>query len=115
MFLRYHNECFTLKAPDEFQLLEKLKRESIKGEGKYIYGVLETWIERTKTDFSGQDVQYGIYCNATVVLKIGALHKQSKNFYMLKSSNALMQKAINITCSVIQMMVDVFSCRTRHK
>lgn len=35
----------------KLQLFERLKRELIKGDGKYIHGELKTWKERIKTSF----------------------------------------------------------------
>ena len=64
----------------ESQLFEKLKTEPIKGEGKYMYGILKTWKERIRTNFPGQDVPYDMYCNATAMLKIDSVYKQSKNY-----------------------------------
>ena len=63
----------------ESQLSEKLATEPIKG--KYVYGKLKTWKERIKTNFHGQDVPYGMYCNATAVLKIDSVYKQGKNYH----------------------------------
>ena len=37
------------------------------------------WKESIKTNFHGQDVPYNMYCNATAVLKIDSVYKQSKN------------------------------------
>ena len=65
----------------ESQLFEKLVTELIKREGRYIPGKLKTWKERIKTNFYGQDVQYDMYCNATVVLKIGYVYNHGKNYY----------------------------------
>ena len=65
----------------ESQLFEKLTTEPIKGEGKYMHGKLKTWKERIKTNFHGQDVPYDMYCNATTVLKIESVYKQSKNYH----------------------------------
>ena len=60
----------------ELQLFEKLTTEPLKGEGK-----LKMWKERMKTNFQGQDVPYDMYCNATAVLKIDSVYKQSKNYH----------------------------------
>ena len=49
------------------QLFEKLAREPIKGEGKYVHSKFKTWKECIKTNFQGQDVPYNMYCNATAV------------------------------------------------
>ena len=65
----------------ESKLFEKLTTEPIKGEGKYMHGKLTTWKESIKTNFYGQDVPYDMYCNATVVLKIDSVYKQSKNYH----------------------------------
>ena len=65
----------------EPQLFEKLAREPIKGEGKYVHGNLKTWKERIKYFFYCQDVPYDIYCNATAVLKIDSVYKQGKNYH----------------------------------
>ena len=64
----------------ESQLFEKLAREPIKGEGRYVHGKLKTWKEHMKTNFHGQDVPYDMYCNATAVLKIDSVYKQGKNY-----------------------------------
>ena len=65
----------------ESQLFEKLTTEPIKGEGKYMHGKLKTWKERIMTNFHGQDVPYDMYCNATTVLKIESVYKQSKIYH----------------------------------
>ena len=65
----------------ESQLFEKMVTEPVKGEGRYIHGKLKTWKERIKTNFHGQDVPYDMYCNATAVLKIDSVNKQSKNYH----------------------------------
>ena len=59
------------------QLFKKLATEPIKGEGKYVHGKLKQWKDRIKTNFHGQDVPH---CNATAVLKIDSVYKQSKNY-----------------------------------
>ena len=53
--------------------------ESIKE--KYVYGKLKAWKECIKTNFHGQDIPYDMYCNATAVLKIDSVYKQSKNYH----------------------------------
>ena len=65
----------------ESQLFEKLTIERIKGEGKYMHGKLKKRKERIKTNFHGRDVPYNMYCNATAVLKIDSVYKQSKNYH----------------------------------
>ena len=65
----------------ESQLFEKLATGPIKGEGKYVHDKLKTWKDRIKTNFHGQDVPYDMYCNATVVIKIDSVYKQSKNYH----------------------------------
>ena len=65
----------------ESQLFEKLATGSIKGEGKYIHGKLKTWKDGIKTNFNGQEIPYDMYCNATAVLKINSIYKQSKNYH----------------------------------
>ena len=65
----------------ESQLFEKLATEPIKREGRYIPGKLKTQKERINTNFYGQDVQYDMHCNATVVLKIGSVYKHGKNYH----------------------------------
>ena len=65
----------------ESQLFEKLAKEPIKGEGKYVYGKLKTWKERINFFFHGQDDSYDMYCNATAVLKIDSVYKQGKNYH----------------------------------
>ena len=37
--------------------------------------------ECIKINFHGQDVPCDMYCNATVVLKIDSVYKQSKNYH----------------------------------
>ena len=65
----------------ESQLFEKLATEPIKGEGRYIHDKLKTWKEHIKTTFYGQDIPYEMYYNATAVLKIDSVYKQSKNYH----------------------------------
>ena len=48
---------------------------------KHVHGKLKMSKERIKTNLHGQDVPYDMYCNATVVLKIDSVYKQSKNYY----------------------------------
>ena len=83
----------------ESQLFGKLTTKPIKGEGKYMHGKLKSWKERIKTNFHGQDVPYDMYCNATAMLKIDSVYKQSKNYHpqvYVESANTLMQKASNV-------------------
>ena len=63
----------------ESQLFEKLATEPIKG--RCVYGKLKMWKERIKTNFHGQDAPYDMCCNATAVLKIDSIYKQSKNYH----------------------------------
>ena len=42
---------------------------------------MKMWKERIKTNFYGQDVPFDKYCNATAVLKINSVYKQSKNYH----------------------------------
>ena len=65
----------------ESQLFKKLVTGPIKGEGTYIHGNLKTWRDRIKTNFHGQEILYDMYCNATAVLKIDSVYKQSKNYH----------------------------------
>ena len=65
----------------ESKLFEKLATEPIKGREKYDNGKLKRWKERIKTDFHGQDVPCGMYCNATAVLKIDFVYRQGKNYH----------------------------------
>ena len=44
-------------------------------------GKLKTWKKRINTDFHGQDIQYNVHCNATLVLKIDSIYKQGKNYH----------------------------------
>ena len=46
-----------------------------------MHGKLKMWKERIKTNFHGQDVSYDMYRNATAVLKIDSVFKQSKNYH----------------------------------
>ena len=46
-----------------------------------MHGKLKTWKDHIKTNFHGQDVPYNMYCDATVVLKIDSVYKQSKNYH----------------------------------
>ena len=59
------------------QPFEKLSTEPLKG--KYIHGKLKTWKERMRTNFHAKDVPYDMYCNATAVLKMDSVYKQSEN------------------------------------
>ena len=61
------------------KLFEKQATGPIKGEGKYVYGKLKMWKERIKMNFHGHDVPNDMNCNATAVLKIDSVYKQSKN------------------------------------
>ena len=65
----------------ESQLFEKMATEPIKREGRYVNGKLKTWKECKKIDFHGQDVPYNKHGNATNVLKIDPVYKQSKNYH----------------------------------
>ena len=53
----------------------------MKGGEILLYGKLQTWKERIKTNFHGQVVPYDMYCNATAVLKIDSVYKQDKNYH----------------------------------
>ena len=46
-----------------------------------MHGKLKTWKDHINTNFHGQDVPYNMYCDATVVLKIDSVYKQSKNYH----------------------------------
>ena len=63
----------------ESQLFEKLAAEPIKG--NHVRGKLNTWKERNKINFRGQNVPYDMYCNTTAVLKIDSIYKQGKNYH----------------------------------
>ena len=65
----------------ESQLLDKLATESIKREGRNVNGKWKTWKERIKINFHSQDVPYNMHCNATAVLKIDSVYRQSKNYH----------------------------------
>ena len=65
----------------ESQLFEKIATKPIKREGRYVLGKLKTWKKRIKTNFHGQDVPYNMHCDATAVLKIDSVYKQSKNYH----------------------------------
>ena len=65
----------------ESQLFEKLTTKLIKEEGKYMHGKLKMWKEHIKTNFHGQYVPYDMYCDATALLKIDCVQKQSKNYH----------------------------------
>ena len=85
----------------ESQLFEKLATGPIKREGKYVRGKLKTWKDRIKTNFHGQDVPYDMYCNATAVLKINSVYKESKNYHppvYVEECKYTVQKASNVTC-----------------
>ena len=75
--LQYRNICNDV----ELQLFKKLTTEPIKGESKYMHDKLKTWKERIKMNFHGKDIPYDMYCNATAVLKINSIYKQSKNYH----------------------------------
>ena len=42
---------------------------------------LKKWKESIKANAHGQDVLYDMYSNATAVLKIYSVYKQSKNYH----------------------------------
>ena len=63
----------------ESQLFEKLATEPIKGNN--VHGKLKTWKKDIKTNFHGQIVPYDVFCNATAVLKIDSVYRQSKNYH----------------------------------
>ena len=83
-------QCHKIWNEVELQFFEKLTPSPIKGEGRYMHGKLETWKERSRTNFHGQDIPYDIYCNAIVVLTPILSHT-------LKSVNTLKHKASNVT------------------
>ena len=64
----------------ESQLFGKMSTELIKREGRYVDSKLKTCKER-KTNFHDQDVPYNMHSNATAVLKIHSVYKQSKNYH----------------------------------
>ena len=63
----------------ELRLFEKLATEPIKGNN--VRGKFKTWKKDIKTNFHGQVPSYGVYCNATAVLKIDSVYKQGKNYH----------------------------------
>ena len=65
----------------ESHLFQKLATDPMKGGEILLYGKLQTWKERIKTNFHGQVVPYDMYCNATAVLKIDSVYKQDKNYH----------------------------------
>ena len=65
----------------ESQLFEKLTSEPIKGEGRYMHGMLKTWKEPIKTNFHGQDVPYDMYYSAAAVLNMDSVYKQNKKYH----------------------------------
>ena len=65
----------------ESQLFEKLATEPIKREEKYVHCKLKTQKTSKRTNFHGQEVPYNICCNATAVVKIDSVYKQSKNHH----------------------------------
>lgn len=71
MFLMYLSGCIWNEV--ESQVFEKLILEPIKGESKYMLGNLNTWRERIKTNYRGQDVPCHMYCNTIAVLKINSV------------------------------------------
>ena len=83
MFPMQQNGFFSIEKFSnkvESQIFEKVVTGPIKGESKYVHGKLKTWKHHIKTNFHSQDVPY-MYCNATAVLKIEAVYKQSKNYH----------------------------------
>ena len=65
----------------ESLLFIKLATEPINWEDKYVHGKLKTWYKCIKSNFHGQDVPNGMYCNATAVSKIDSVYKQGKNYH----------------------------------
>ena len=65
----------------ESHLFQKLATDPMKGGEILLYGKLQTWKERIKTNFHGQVVPYDMYCNVTAVLKIDSVYKQDKNYH----------------------------------
>ena len=65
----------------ESHLFQKLATDPMKGGEILLYGKLQTWKERIKTNFHGQVVPYDMYCNATAVLKIDSVYIQDKNYH----------------------------------
>ena len=53
--------------------------EPIKGNNAR--GKLKTWKKDVKTNFQCRIVPYDTYCNATAVLKVDSVYKQSKNYH----------------------------------
>ena len=85
----------------------KLTTDPIKGEGRYMYGELETWQECIKTNFYRQDVLQNMYCIATALLNIEPVYKVKTTIpsYLAWIANTVMQKASNAACWVIQMVI----------
>ena len=74
----------------ESELYEKMSTKLIKKEDRYVNGKVKTWKECIKVSFHGQDVPSKMHCNATAVLKIDSVYKQTKIIilrYMFKSVN----------------------------
>ena len=46
-----------------------------------MHGMLKSWKKRIKTNFYDQEILYDLYCNATAVLRIGSVYKQSKKYH----------------------------------
>ena len=64
----------------ECQIFENLSTKPVR-EGKYINAKLKTWKDQITTNFHGQIIPHGMYCNATAVLKIGSVYNQGRNYY----------------------------------
>ena len=91
MIPKYRRGCFTryrnIWNKVESQLCKKLATEPIKGKGKYMHGKLNMRKGHMKISFLGQDVPYGMHCNAKAMLKVDSLYKQGKN--LAKSSSGI--------------------------
>ena len=98
----------------ESQLFEKLTTEPIKA--KYIHGKLKMWKECIKTNFHGQEVSYGTYCNATAVLKIDSVYKQGKNYHpQVYVEECKYTDAGNQQFNMMMMMIDFLRCKREAK
>ena len=102
-------QCYSLvlrsRNEVEWRLFEKLTTKSIKIEGKFMHGKVKMWKKHIKTNFHGQDIPYDMYCNATALLKIDFVYKQSKNYHpqvydeQCKYTDTESQQCSKLSCS----------------
>ena len=70
-----------------------------------MHGKLKMWKEHIKTNFHGQYVLYNMYCDATALLKIDCVQKQSKN-YPIYAEECKCTDVENQQCSILSDLDD---------